>query len=483
MQNLPGRKRTDATGSLLGWLTIATLILAVLLTGIWLWSCWCSFPSIPWNDIRIAPAVALHHGISIYSPRDNGPVSTWIYGPLPLFLLWPAGLASTALGAIEIGGAIHIGFTVFGVTLICLLWPAETGKTPPTQNWPLRLAAAVICVLLVRSEAAGYLVYTADAPGVVLGLLSLLALSRGHPWTAAGCAAAAVACKLTLLGVGAAQVVWMLVRFSPRAAAQQLARCVVAGVMLAGPAVIFFGGPGLWHTMIELPGRFPWAPVLSARLGLYAGHLVLYVGMPLAVMIFWRRFFFSRESSLLLSSLAFLFLLPLGIAAILKIGGNVNSLDSFGLWLPPTLVVLVTGRTFARFGPAGRLALAASSAALASLWLQLTPLRMQPNTQAYREAMYLAARLPKKIWFPLHPLVTLYSDGRFYHDFDGLGERVLAGQRLTDEHYFAHMPAHRQVIATLLPIGWGPADTAEARIPKDTPVNRFGNWRLDGSPD
>jgi hypothetical protein len=483
MQNLPSGKRLEPAGSPPGWLTFVTLILAIFLTGTWLWSCWCSFPSIPWNDIRVAPAVALHRGISIYSPVDHGPVSTWIYGPLPLFLLWPAGLASSALGAIEIAGAIHIGFTVLGATLTCLLWPSETGKAPAMQSWHLRLAAALLCVLLVRSDVAGYMVYTADASGVIFGLLSLLALSRGHPWTAAGCAAAAVACKMTLLGVGAAQVVWMFVRFSPRAAGYQLARCVAAGAMLAVPAVIFFGGPGLWHTMIELPGRFPWAPVVSARLGQHAGHLVLYVGVPLAFMISFRRFFFSRESPLLLGSLAFLFLLPLGIAALLKIGGNVNSLDSFSLWFPPTLVVLVTGGAFAKLGRAGSLALAVSAAALASLWLQLTPLRMRPNTQAYHEAMHLAARLPQKIWFPLHPLVTLYSDGRFYHDFDGLSERVQAGQRLTDEHYFAYMPPHRQVIATLLPVGWGPADTAEARIPKDTPVNTFGNWRLDGSPE
>lgn len=158
-------------------------------------------------------------------------------------------------------------------------------------------------------------------------------------------------------------------------------------------------------------------------------------------------------------------------------------MHSFWLWFPPTLVALLTDRSFARLGQGGCLALAMLAAAVASLWLQLSTLRVRPNVQAYQEAAELAARLPEKIWFPLHPLVTLYSDHRFYHDYDGLGERVAAGQRLTDEHYFAHMPRHRQVIATLLPIGWGPADLGEARLPPNTPVTTFGHWRLDGTLD
>lgn len=462
------------------WLTWFGLGVAALLTAIWLWSCWCGFPGIPWNDIRVAPAVALHHGISIYSLTTSGPVSTWIYGPLPLLLLWPAGLAPDAIGAIETAGAIHIVLTVLALGLTCLLWPASQETNSPAQEWQRRLAAALICVLFVRNESSGYTVYCADAPGLAFGLLSLLALSHRREWTAAMCAAAAVACKQTLIGVGVAQLVWLFMTVSPRAAGLQLGRCFVAGIALAIPAVGYFGGPGLWHTMIELPGRFPWA-ALPDRLHDHGPYLLVHLGLPVAGMIMWRRFFFSRKSPVLLPSLAFFCVLPLSLAGFLKIGGNINSLHSFWLWFPPALVALVSGKSFARLGQAGCLVLAMMSAALASVWLQISNLRVLPNVQAYREAAYLASRMPEKIWFPLHPLVTLYSDGRFYHDFDGLGERVLAGQRLTDEHYFAHMPRHRQVTATLLPIGWGPADTAEARLPKDTPVSTFGLWRLDGT--
>jgi hypothetical protein len=317
---------------------------------------------------------------------------------------------------------------------------------------------------------------------VVLGLLAILALARRRAWLSACCAAAAVACKQTLVGVGLAQFIWLWVTVTPKAAWRHLGRCSVTGAAIGIAAVGYFGGPGLWHTMVEVPGRFPWA-TLSGRLENHSIYLLLHVAIPLAGMLIWPRHFFSRNSPALLPALAFLCTLPLSMAGFLKIGGNVNSLHSFWLWFPPTLVTLVTEKRFVRFGFAGCLGLALLAGTVASLWLQTFPLRIRPNVQAYREAALLAAKMPEKIWFPMHPLVTLYSDGRFYHDFDGLGERVLAGQRLTDGHYFAHMPRHRQVIATLLPIGWGPADTAEARLPKDTPMGTFGTWRLDGAFD
>jgi hypothetical protein len=167
----------------------------------------------------------------------------------------------------------------------------------------------------------------------------------------------------------------------------------------------------------------------------------------------------------------------MGVAGFLRIGGNVNSLHSFWLWFPPTLVVLALNTGFARWS---RYALAISAVALASYWLQISHLPTQPSTLAYSQASYLAERMPEKIWFPLNPLITLYSDKRFYHDLDGLGERTLAGQHLTPQHFYAGMPRQRQVSATLLPVGWGLWGMENARLPEDTPVRSFGQWRLDG---
>jgi hypothetical protein len=479
MRNQTAGAAVTSTDAILTRTTWLALGLAGLLTGLWLWSSWCSFPSNPWNDIRVAPAVALHHGISIYTTANEGPVSTWIYGPLPLLLLWPAGLASNATGAIQVAGALHLGLKALPLVLVCLLWPSSR---PAPRNWAVRLGAALLCVLLVRNASAGYLVYTADTPGLAFALLGLLALVRQHRAAAALCAAAAVACKQTFVGVAVAQVVWLFFADSPRAAGVQLGRCLVGGLAAAALAVLCFGGPGLWHTMVDIPARFPFAPA-AERLRLHWVYLTLHVVLPLVGMLAWRRFFFARQSPVLLPALAFFCLLPLSFTGFHKSGGNVNSLHSFWVWFPPVLVALATAWPESRANRLAGLVLAISAAALASLWLQITPLRVRPNLQAYEEARHLATHQRGRVWFPMHPLVTLYSDGRFYHDFDGLNERLIAGNRLTDEHFLAHMPRRRQVVATLLPIGWGPADPAEARLPANTPVTQFGSWQLQLIPE
>ena len=469
----------DALFNKATWISLGC---ALVLSAVWLWCCWCSFPGIPWNDIRVAPAVALHKGISIYSLANSGPVSTWIYGPLPLLVMWPAGLASNATGAIEVAGAIHILLRVATLILTCCLWPASSRPASRSQDWQTRLAVSLLCVLLVRNQTSGYIVYSADAPGIAFGLLALLALAKKYPWLAAVCAVAAAACKQTLLGVGLAQVVWLYAAVSPRAATHQIGRLLATGCIGAMLAVGYFGWAGLWHTMIDVPRGFPWA-ALPERIEAHLPYLLLHVFLPVAVMVIWRRFFLSRHSPILLPCLAFFCTLPLSLAGFFKIGGNVNSLHGFWLWFPPTLIALTTGATFGRLRRNGNLILAMGAMALASLWLQISRLPVLPNVQAYREGTYLAARMPEKIWFPLHPLVTLYSDGRFYHDLDGLCERTFAGQRPTDPHFFAHVPRQRRVSATLLPVGWGLADIAEGRLPPDTPVRTFGLWRLDGVPE
>lgn len=518
---------SPATDRLLSLATGLTLGAAALLTVVWLWCCWCNFPAFPWNDIRVAPAVALHHGISVYSPANSGPASTWIYGPMPLIVLWPAGLARSAIGAIEIAGSIHIGFTVLALTLTCLLWPATAvplplskhsaqaaperigGTRPPDGSarcapekmrpeaafhpdqlhghgsagagptWPRRLTAALLCVLLVRNQTSGYLVYCADATGLAFGLLSLLALARRQFWLAAWGVAAAAACKQTLVGVGVAQLAWLALTVSPRAAGQHFVRQLLAGSVLAITAIGYFGAPGLWHTMVEIPSRFPWVAV-SDRLREHRPYLLLHVALPVALMLGGRKYFLAPSAPALLPALAFGCTLPLSIAGFMKIGGNVNSLHGFWLWFPPVLAAGVQGDILGRLGRYCSLALALLALLVASLWLQTSRLSALPNVQAYREATYLAGRMPEKIWFPMHPLVTLYSDGRLYHDSDGLRERAFAGQAVTAEHFFAQMPRLRQASATLLPVGWGLADLADARLPADTPVTSFGQWRVDG---
>ena len=69
--------------------TMLALIVAGVLLAVWLWSRICRFPSIPWNDMRLAPTIALSQGWPVYPTATDGTIGTWMYGPLPLLFFWP----------------------------------------------------------------------------------------------------------------------------------------------------------------------------------------------------------------------------------------------------------------------------------------------------------------------------------------------------------------------------------------------------------
>lgn len=446
------------------------------LTLFWLWCCWCGFPAIPWNDIRVAPAIALHQGLSAYSTATAGPITTWTYGPVPILLMWPAGLAATAAGALQAAGAIHIGIMVGVLVWVCFAWPVQPGANLDPGR---RFMAALLCVLLVRNPTSGYVVFCADSPGVALGLLSLLALARGHRWAAAAMAATAAACKQTMVDIALAECLWLYVAVAPKEAAYHALRCMAAGLFVAIACIPLFGAAELWYSLVELPRRFPSVPPWP-RLGDHLPYLAGHVLLPGLVLAAGRRRIFRRESPFLLPALAFCCTLPLGFAGLFTVGGNVNSLHSFWLWFPPTLLLFLGAAPAAWFGVKTRLGVALLLAALATGWIQSSGLPARPNLRVYRDAAELTRLMPGRVWFPLHPVVTLYSDRRLYHDLDGLTVRKIVGEPVSDEHFRSFMPLRRQVCAMLLPVGWAVTDIRLARLPAGSTTRVFGVFQLDG---
>ena len=82
---------------------------------------------------------------------------------------------------------------------------------------------------------------------------------------------------------------------------------------------------------------------------------------------------------------------------------------------------------------------------------------------------------------PIYPLITAYSEGKFYHAEDGLYMRFLADRALTPAHTFAGLPPKLQVIA--LPRGgthWG---VALALRPANAQTQDFAFWTLHSWPE
>lgn len=453
---------------------VLALIVAGLLLAVWLWSRICRFPSIPWNDMRLAPTIALAQGWPVYPTATEGTISTWMYGPLPLLFFWPASWASSAWGALMIAAVLNVALTLVPLALVCFTWPAPNGGAPSLVG---RASAFLLCLALWPE--LHYSVLFSDNLAVAGGLLGNLLLVRARSsrelWLAAIAATAAVGCKQIALGIPLAQVLWLGLTVGRTAAWRHVLRCVVAGAVIGAGAIAGFGWEGLWFTLVETPGGIGWAPAPWQRLLMVAPDLALELAGPAVVMIFFRRAF--AQPALLLPALAWICALPLGIAGMMKLGGWTNSIHSFVLWLPAVLATALAMQPNARRLWGAVLAAAVVSAGVASRRVLLEPaLHLRPQVADYRQAAEFAKQNRGAIWFPVHPLVTLYSEGRYYHDEDGLYVRMSARKPLSERQAAGHLPSALRVMA--FRNDWTDWGIARRMLPPNTTEQVIGNWTL-----
>jgi hypothetical protein len=453
----------------------AALGLAAIATAIWLWNCACQFPAMPWNDIRVAPAVALARGWSVFPTAEHGVINTWTYGPLPLLYLWPAAWSSSAAGALQIAAGLNLALILTPLALVCFAGPAR--GDPATIGFG-RITAFLLCIVVWPAEY--FALYYADSLALTCGLLGNLLLLRNRTtpalWLVALLATAAVASKQTALGIPLAQVIWLGLIDGWRPAVAQIGRCIAAGLVVGGLAIATFGWPGLWFILVELPANFKWFPDPLKRLAFVAPQLALHLGLPAALMAWQHRAFRSRPE-LLLPALAWVCAIPLGVMALLKLGGRTNTLYSFPLWLPFVVTAALTAdlaHGLRRWIPLGAAIAAAALACL--LVLEAPRLTLRPQVGAYREAEQFTRQLHGRVWFPFHPLITLYSEDRYYHDEDGIFVRQTTRGKISPEQAAAHLPPAMQVIA--LRRDWSDWGVARGMMPPGARRSTVGGWDL-----
>lgn len=473
----PARSATMQAGGLsfhtLRLVTRLTLLVAGLLLAVWLWSRICRFPSVPWNDMRLAPSIALAQGWQVYPTASTGTINTWMYGPLPLLYLWPASWAPTAGGALLIAAWLNAALTLVPLALVCFKWPAQN---PPADSRTTRLAAFLACLALWPE--LHYSVLFSDNLAVACGLLGNLLLVRARTpaqfWFAALATTAAMGCKQISLGIPLAQFVWLGLTVGRTAALRHLARCLVCGVGLGGALVGLFGWQGLWFTLVEIPAGLGLTPDIAQRLRAVAPALAVHVGIPALVMLAARRTFTGPA---LLPAATWLCTLPLGFAGLLSPGGWSNSIHSFVLWLPPVLAGLLSAVPTGRARGLVCLATGLLAAGLTSARLLHAPtLPMKPLTGDYQLAAQIAGRNPGAVWFPMHPLVTLYSDRRYYHDEDGFHVRRVSRKPIPPALAASQLPPAMHLIA--FHSEWTDFGIARQMLPANHRETVVGNWTL-----
>lgn len=420
------------------WLPLAALIGAVA-ASLYLWQGWCLFPLYEWNDMRLAPAFALRHGLTLYPPAGGGPLSTWIYGPVGAAINLPATLAGSAVGAIECAGAINL--LTLALPLVVIVFGARE------LRWPQRVLALAAAILLLPPTSLTFQV--ADHPAFALGLLSCWWLASNQAPGAGRLAACALGCvlaawaKQTTVFLAVAQLLFLWSEGERRAAKQYLGWLAVFGAASAALALSVSDFGNLWLNLVQIPARLPWGD-LREKLALRSVTLLVYIVVPLVALAVLRarkrwpgddtesgRFFRC-------CALVFLVLLPPGLAAYFKLGGDINALHSpFYLW--PAALLLAATRTRACFF--------AGVAVVVLLRLpQLTAVPGGPLTARVEQAVELSRARPARTWFPFNPVVTFYTDGKLYHVEDGVATRYLAGMGLREADFRRHLPSPLEAV-------------------------------------
>jgi hypothetical protein len=458
------------------WLRLAAA--AGLLGAVaYLWFGWCVFPSSYWNELRLAPTFALRHGLTVYAPVDGGPLSTWIYGPVPLLLNLPATFAPTAATAILIAGAVNLLVLVLPLAVLCCAGPVRAEISPA-----IRALVFALSVLLL--PPASLVFQTADHAATAGGLLGCWFLTRAAAPSRRDLIAAAVA---TVLAASSKQTAIFLVlahvaylaTLGPRGLIRPYLTAVVVAALIAGlAAAAWFGLAELVFNLVQIPGRLPWGSV-PAKLALRAPQLAAYVAAPCLLLGLIRvaglwptaataagRFFRGATASGLV-------LLPVGGLAYFKFGGDTNVFHSSFYLVPAGLLWAASRWARTPWLVSGLVLL--TVATLAARSPEFSGLPAAPLTRHLHDAARLAAVAPGTAWFPYHPLATFYSDGRLDHVEDGIATRHLAGFGIREKTFRRHLPAH---LGTVIYPADHDAPLAMKLLPEFSVQTRLGAWWL-----
>jgi hypothetical protein len=449
--------------------------LAVAISVCWLWINFCRFPASSWNDIRLVPTFMAATGEPVYTPPGTGVITTWMYGPVPLWLWSPAVLGTDPVSALLIADGLNLLMTLAAIGLTCAYWPGK-GVTRVQRGMTL---AAVIA--LWPDHAFRFL--QADNPAVALGLIANLLLftdrlptGNKRAWLAALCTALALGCKQNTLGLLAAQLLWLLWAFDWKTSLAQLVRTLICGGILTAIAAQQFGLHELWFGTVGIASTLPFVEDGWGRMRELSPILAIQWGLPLLAIGVVGKKLRAAQHPLSLPMLAWWTSLPLGILGLLSTGGSTNNLQGFHFVIIAVILSFIvwSARRLRQFYLPLMCIAVASVICARILTADRSPWR--PVTQNVERAIELQATLPDQIWLPWNPLVTYYGDHQFYHAEDGLYVRFITGHPVSVSQARAHLPARFHAMA--FPdarMQWG---IAAKLAPADHRIRYFETWEI-----
>ncbi len=430
--------------SFLKYTICGALLLASVAALLCLWRAWCEFPIYSWNEARLAPAFALRHGINPYPLIGEGPLSTWIYGPGGILINLPAAFASSAPGALQVACLIN-----FLVLIGPLAWIFFQSRELHDRGLPVRWLALALAVLLIPRP--NLVLQVADHTAIAFGLFSCWFLtryavpSRFDLACAAGASVVALWSKQIEVFLVAAQLVYLFLTTDRLAASKYLFWLAGFGVLSLSLVVWYFGWDHLWLNLVVVPGRLPWVGDIADRIAMRPWSLLAQIVVPSLALTglrftrHWPKAETGESRFFLMMIFAYIAMLPVGLAAYLKIGGDTNLFHSWDYLLPGCLLIwLAADKMSAKTQACGILAVT-----LFCLVLRrgdILSLPRHPFTGHFEAAEKMMATHPHRLWFPRNPLITFYADGQLWHSEDGVQTRFLADFGIRQVDFRRYLP-------------------------------------------
>jgi len=392
--------------------------------------------------MRLAPAFALRHGINPYPLPDGGPLSTWIYGPVGIIANLPATFATSAKNALQVADAINLLILLTPLAVI-FFGSAELRARGPVASW---IAFTLSVLLIPRVDLS---MQCADHSAIACGLLSCWCLARRPTprgmWIigAAAVCALAVWAKQIAVFLPVTELGFLLISGKRREAGCFFAWFAVFNLLAIAVFVPAFGFANLQFNLITIPARLGWAEFIP-RVALRWKSLIAQIGVPMVGLSFcwfsglWPNRRDENGRFFQLCALVFVTMLPMGLLAFFKVGGDTNLLHSWDYLMPASLLAWLA-RDHVGSAALTRLFIVAACV-LMLRGGDLAVLPGRPYTQPFDSAAQLTARYPHSVWFPQNPVITFYADQRLWDSEDGLSTRWLAGYRVNETDFRHHLP-------------------------------------------
>lgn len=422
------------------WLAFAAATLGAMAC---LWVAWCEFPFHAWNDMRLAPAFAVSLGINPYPLLGEGPLLTWIYGPVGILINLPATLANSAITALHMASLINATCVLGPLALLFFASPELRAR-----GWAAGLFAFALAVLLVPRP--NLVLQVADHCAIAAGLLANACLARRAIPSRRFLLLAAVATTLAIWSkqiavfLPVAQVVYLAIHQNRALALRYVGILAGLNIVAALGFAWAFGWANLWFNLVAIPGQLGWADLL-ARLSLRPWLLAVQIGVPVfAMVVLWRSRCWPNgqaESgrSFQLGVLSFWAMLPIGLLGFFKAGGDINLIHSWSYWMPAAVLWWLVAAPAAVTKPIHLVA--GVALALASHQTDLRSLPSRPFVQHFGVAAELAESHRGRLWFPQNPVLNYYLDDTLWHTEDGVSTRFLAGYGISEKAFRSHLPS------------------------------------------